>query len=216
MRFFAGLVTIAVSNYEVLDMVKRTGWGDSAVRWTSDQSHYDAPCLYQGNCSGHGENVMGTCFCAPGYTGKHCKRPPKVPIQCTHKDDRCFYSAKTGVMAVSPSRWKYAQSAEAGLWRSGRRLSASSARSSRRWPGLPRERCGVSASSHGRLGAGDRTNEHLIDFEEYRPVGPDGTNLGTLLEVGTGPWTQSIAMMEARGFVADTCARIARLARVHV
>ena len=55
----------------------------------------------------------------------------------------------------------------------------------------------------GTDGTGDRTSEHVTDFDDYRPVGPDGANLGIFLEVGAGPWTQSWWMMQRRNFKVD-------------
>ena len=43
----------------------------------------------------------------------------------------------------------------------------------------------------------------MHDFDNYRAVAPDGTNLGTLVEIGSGPWTQSLPMLRARGFSVD-------------
>jgi SAM-dependent methyltransferase len=51
--------------------------------------------------------------------------------------------------------------------------------------------------------AGDRIHEHMRDFNEYKSVGIDGSNLGYFLEVGAGPWTQSLAMMRKRSFTVE-------------
>lgn len=51
--------------------------------------------------------------------------------------------------------------------------------------------------------SGDRVEEHLLDFAEYSDVGPIGTNLGLFVEVGAGPWTQSLWMMRKRNFTVD-------------
>jgi hypothetical protein len=53
----------------------------------------------------HGENLIGRCFCVPGYTGKTCETVTTKPT-CTNKDDRCFYSEEAGVFLISFSRWK--------------------------------------------------------------------------------------------------------------
>ena len=49
----------------------------------------------------------------------------------------------------------------------------------------------------------DRTDEHLTDFDDYKPVGEIGANLGNFMEVGSGPWTQSYWMMRSRQFKVD-------------
>ena len=49
----------------------------------------------------------------------------------------------------------------------------------------------------------DRTDAHMTDFDEYKPVGEIGANLGNFMEVGSGPWTQSYWMMKSRKFKVD-------------
>jgi SAM-dependent methyltransferase len=155
------------------------GWGNSSVVWSKAQEYHDAPCLYQGNCSGHGENVLGVCFCAPGFDGKACAQRDQTRAwpACTHRDDRCFYSPVAGVMAVSAPRWRQAQRAESA------------------WAASQRAR-GLGAPKF------DEAEEHMRDFEGYQALGPRGTNLGTVLEIGAGPWTQSVPILRARNFTA--------------
>ena len=62
-------------------------------------------------------------------------------------------------MAISVPRWLVAQRAE-GAW-------ATSA---------------AQKTTHSKLG--DRVEEHMRDFGDYRAVGPDGANLGVTLELG--------------------------------
>ena len=158
----------------VVEYVQRVGWGNSEVPLTVDQSYPGQCAFYQGNCNLHGENLLGRCFCMPGWTGEHCENEgTKVP--CTHKDDKCFYSPEAGIFAISYARWEMSQEAEKRTW----------IRMSRGNPLF------------------DRVDEHLTDFDEYRPVGEDGANLGKFLEVGAGPWTQSKWMMKQRGFKVD-------------
>ena len=47
---------------------------------------------------------------------------------------------------------------------------------------------------------GDRVEEHLRDFHNYEALGPKGSDLGTVLELGAGPWTQSVFMIRRRDF----------------
>jgi SAM-dependent methyltransferase len=169
-------VPVLRSACAVLNEVATNGWGDSNVTWSRSQEYPDAPCLYQGSCSGRGENTVGKCFCAPGFTGEHCELADTTPVPpCTHHDDRCFYSPVSGVMAISVARWLVAQRAE-GAW------AANSAQK----------------TAHSKLG--DRVEEHMRDFGDYRSVAPDGANLGVTLELGAGPWTQSVWMLRARKY----------------
>ena len=129
--------------------------------------------MYQGNCNLRGENLLGKCFCMPGYSGKECEIQGS-PVDCTNRDDKCFYSQDAGVFAISISRWQIAQEAEKRTW----------------------NKVGDTLGD----GMGDRTAEHMTDFAEYKPVGEDGTNLGKVLEVGTGPWPPSYWMLKRRKF----------------
>ena len=57
---------------DVLAHVKEEGWASSAIEAKKDQGYAGAPCFYQGDCSAHGENLLGRCFCFPGWTGSKC------------------------------------------------------------------------------------------------------------------------------------------------
>ncbi|GMI02210.1 hypothetical protein TrST_g14275 [Triparma strigata] len=158
-----------------LKHVLANGWESSDVHVTQDQHHRNDICLYQGNCNLHGENILGRCFCLPGFTGPECEEATDKPL-CTNNDDKCFYTEEAGVFAISLSRWHMAQEAELAMWN------------------------GNAGKKAGKAGTGDRIDEHLKDFSNYVSVGADGNNLGNFIEVGTGPWTQSLTMMKARGF----------------
>jgi hypothetical protein len=43
----------------------------------------------------------------------------------------------------------------------------------------------------------------MTDFDEYKSVGGIGTDLGNMIEVGSGPWTQSLWMIKKRDFKAS-------------
>ena len=160
---------------DALQYTLQNGWGSSDVEVTTDQSHRSQTCLYQGNCNMHGENLLGKCFCLPGWGGKECDEVvSKDP--CTNKDDLCFYTEEAGVYAISLDRWHLAQEAELATW---------------------------NANSNNNPDVGDRIDEHMKDFKEYVDVGADGANLGNFIEVGSGPWTQSLAMMKKRSFKVD-------------
>ena len=100
---------------DALKFTLQNGWGDSAVYVTKDQSYKGQLCLYQGNCNEHGENLLGKCFCLPGWGGEQCDQSvSKDP--CTNKDDLCFYTEEAGVYAISLDRWHLAQEAELATW----------------------------------------------------------------------------------------------------
>ncbi|GMI11009.1 hypothetical protein TrLO_g13128 [Triparma laevis f. longispina] len=158
---------------EVLALVQAEGWASSVVHAKADQKHVNAPCFYQGNCSLHGENLLGRCFCFPGWTGEQCEVDERqsTPV-CTNRGDTCFYTDEAGVFAISLERWHVAQEAELVTWDN--------------WDPV--------------ASGGDRINDHLLGFDLYREVGEIGANLGNFLEVGCGPWTQSVTMMKTRAF----------------
>jgi len=153
---------IAGTVKDALQYTLQNGWEDSTVNVTPLQSHKSNLCLYQGNCNMHGENLLGRCFCLPGFAGKECDTvEEKDP--CTNKDDLCFYTEEAGVYAISLDRWHLAQEAELATWNNEKNANAE---------------------------VGDRIDEHMRDFKEYVDVGADGSNLGNFIEVGSGPWTQ--------------------------
>jgi hypothetical protein len=88
-----------LSAKEIAAIVEREGWASSEVSVTPNQAMVgktaQCPGMYNGNCSMQGENLLGRCFCVPGFTGKHCEQTGPKP-QCTNKDDRCFYSEEAG------------------------------------------------------------------------------------------------------------------------
>lgn len=57
---------------EILREVESRGWRSSAVQWSKVQTYPDAMCMYQGSCSGNGENLLGVCFCGAGFFNRTC------------------------------------------------------------------------------------------------------------------------------------------------
>jgi hypothetical protein len=43
----------------------------------------------------------------------------------------------------------------------------------------------------------------MTDFDNYQTAGAIGTNLGRFIEIGAGPWTQSLWMIQKRQFTLD-------------
>lgn len=159
----------------MLRLASKEGWHDSYINVSLNQRTFqEESCVYNGNCNMRGENLLGRCFCIPGWAGEFCQKRYGTPVKCSNRDDRCFYTDDGGVWLVSSSRWKLALETESSTWN------------------------GVDSTTNG-----DRVSEHMIDFDQYKSVGRDGTNLGTFIEVGAGPWTQSLPMIHARKFVVD-------------
>ena len=161
-----------------VEMIRTWGWKDSTLRPSTHQSHPGYECFdVVGTCSGHGENLLGKCFCIPGWTGTTCNErvEDELVVPCTNKDDECFLTKNGGVFIVSIDRWHAAQEAELGVWSSGGMKSLD-----------PK--------------SGDRIAEHMHDFNHYKDVGEIGSDLGVFLEVGSGPWTQSLPMLREREF----------------
>ena len=100
----------------VLQHAISTGWEDSTVHVSSMQSYTQESCLYKGNCNTHGENLLGRCFCIPGWTGSTCELRDHNTPRCSNTDDRCFYTEDGGVWLVSTSRWRLALEAESSTW----------------------------------------------------------------------------------------------------
>ena len=190
-----------------LDLAKtvaREGWESSEVRVTTNQATKGAlascPGFYNGNCNERGENLLGRCFCVPGYTGARCEVATAKP-QCTNKDDRCFYAEGAGIFVISPPRWRKAQ------WATGR------AQIKFHCAFVHPTHCLISfTQAEGQLWTqnwnvnartGDRVDDHMRDFNFYRDVGAPGTNLGNFIEVGAGPWTQSLWMIQQRKFQVE-------------
>ena len=84
----------------------------------------------------------------------------------------CYSHDSYGVATVPTSLWKVSQKAEADLWRS----------------------VGGSSSDSGN---NDRAAEHWRSFENLSCL-PKGMELGNVIEVGAGPWTQVKGFLHIR------------------
>lgn len=83
----------------------------------------------------------------------------------------CFADNDVGVAVVPKSLWHYAQKAEADLW----------------------QRIGTRPEA----GANDRAPEHWRSFDCFSCL-PQGARLGSVIEVGAGPWTQLKGFLSIR------------------
>lgn len=95
--------------------------------------------------------------------------PPANPDYCSYL---CFSHASYGSAVVPLSLWKSAQQAEGDLWHE------------------------VSSWQTG-ADSNDRSEEHWVAFDMFRCI-EKGKNLGTVIEVGAGPWTQLKGMLHIR------------------
>ena len=111
-------------------------------------------------CDKAGEDdFLGLCVPRPSSAG--C--PTVLPF-FDGADDVCrFYSPLAGIVAISPDRWKRAQSVESGVW-------------------------------DGNTGGEDRNQQHAVWFGRYAAV--NASELGRVLELGCGPFTQTKTILE--------------------
>jgi len=130
------------------------------------------------NCSARGVCFFGKCFCKPGSRGDFCQLTAPPPLPCREptraasyrrRFDSCFRHPDYGSAVIPKARWEKAQEAEALLWKKSRKSDAQS---------------------------GDRALGHVQFFGRYAalPVG----NLGRIVELGSGQWTQTHFMLNAR------------------
>lgn len=165
-------------------------------------------------CPTHSFSYLGVCPCFPGYSGEKCliKLTPSNPYYVSHCNnlqevatfDRsaplakvggeyysgsfnisycsaglhacaylCYSNPAYGVAVVPYALWNEAQTAESALWK----------------------QVGQSLDSN----ANDRAAEHWTAFNMYNTLLEHQlTNLGRVIEVGAGPWTQLKALLHIR------------------
>jgi len=95
--------------------------------------------------------------------------PPANPEFCSYL---CFSHISYGSAVVPISLWKSAQQAEGDLWHE------------------------VSSWQNG-ADSNDRSEEHHLAFDKFSCL-DKGTTLGSVIEVGAGPWTQLKGMLHIR------------------
>lgn len=147
-------------------------------------------------CNGHGSMLMDTCFCHVGYTtASNCTEHTPIP-PCGPYDDRCFFHPSYGVAIVSQERWKGAQAHEDATWAEQR--------------------------------TSDRNDQHIVNFGSYAALvlqdaaagkirrAADKTALGNMLEVGAGPFSQSLSIMEATGLRPQSITLLEPLAETYM
>ena len=192
--------------WEVLARAHACGWSadGATVRYSRDQRHHGVRCAaFESDCSGHGENLLGACLCAPAWRGAQCAEPAEPAAAAAAAwnrtdrvtSDRAFYSEGAGVFAVSSDRWHAAQEAEAAFFQM-ETFDASDADADADADDDAARVGRPAAAAHGEA-------QIEAGFDGYRAVAADGASLGRVLEIGAGPWPLSAAMARARGFDAD-------------
>jgi 2-polyprenyl-3-methyl-5-hydroxy-6-metoxy-1,4-benzoquinol methylase len=151
------------------------------------QSGANSPCSNRGRC------FIGKCFCESGRDGKFCEEKKNLPLLKTscsdnvinfdsykdpqnlfqfHRYDYCkYYSEAGGVMNVDEKRWKTAQALEKGVW------------------------------SNNDV-SDDRNSQHRKWFDGYKSIIKflnQGNNLGDVIEIGSGPFSQTNTILETVG-----------------
>ena len=133
-------------------------------------------------CGGVGVCFFGVCHCKPGHDGERCESPgwvPPKPELCDSRGpqqrkymdyaDACLINPSFGAAIIPASRWQSAQRAEGELWRSMAMTT--------------------SAPGHG---------PGLAFFDHFKALGAHNSSLGRIAEIGAGPWTWTLDMLNAR------------------
>lgn len=172
------------------------------------QSLMDFQCT-QSPCNKHSICFLGDCVCKPGYIGDNCDEKTTNPWYSKHcpnlgmedtidinlsissvggehdsrHDSRsepkfcsylCYSHVNYGTAVVPVSLWKAAQQAEGDLWRQ------------------------VGGWNTGKIGdSNDRAVEHWKAYDNFYCL-QNQANLGDVIEVGAGPWTQLKGLLHVR------------------
>jgi hypothetical protein len=140
-------------------------------------------------CHGHGTEMFDVCYCDVGWDDKtdcssrlaHFEDRPCIPKQ---RDDRCLFHPQYGVARASFARWKGAQlAADAATWAA-------------------------------KLGTSGRNDDLVIAFDAFFgaklchgadgifiPAAGDTRALGDMLELGSDPFSHSLAIFEVTGLL---------------
>jgi len=139
-------------------------------------------------CLNGGFLLFSECFCVPGWDGPACEEKWKRAVpQCDEKNDQCFYHPNYGVAAVSEQRAESASLHESKTWADHRRKS-------------------------------DRQNEHLKNFGNFDQLllNYKRSDLGDVLELGCGPFTNSLMILNATGLSVKSVTLVDPLLREYL
>jgi len=137
------------------------------------------PAALHAACSSHGHIFFGMCFCDAGFRGPNCTDHSRTVLPCIDGNgqnpddltpesgtDRCFHSRLNGRMAPPDG--------------------------AERWKKAQHFESALWASSGGD---DDRIETHQQGFNMFATLGPT-PNFGHLMEVGSGPFTQTKGVLE--------------------
>ncbi len=162
-------------------------------------------------CGPNARCFLGRCFCTAGWMGLHCdqRRIPANPwyTDCANIDPRntqstpcpwnphgdhthpmhwwclqmCFWTPDLGIAYVDGPMWDEAQKNEASIWRKHAAQPRPAAQPKRNYT-RPANR------DHRHM-------EHIIAFDFFRALPRE---LGDVLEIGAGPFTQTATLLVNR------------------
>ena len=161
--------------------------------------HHDSVNHCPTGCSDNSDCFFGKCFCQPGYTGADCKDllvpanpwytedcPNLTPVPKFKRDDNRMSSGKN---CKTHGKGPVCQI-----------LCFSHPESGVMQVPFPFWKTSLSAENTlwaKNAGKSDRGPEHTEGFGGYAAL--KGRDLGRLIEIGAGPWTQTREMMNAMG-----------------
>lgn len=174
------LIVLVLAFVIILGYWSNTG---SVLRGTPDLSvvsNREADITCESSCA-HGDCIADTCFCDKGFSGQWCTEGGKPSCTRDDTDESGFVQCAAFVQGLGTTKippemseyWHKAQSWELDVWLSTTTFE-------------------------------DRVDQHLAWFQQYRAleklVGEGKLRLGNVVEIGCGPFTQSIAMLRKVGF----------------
>jgi len=128
-----------------------------------------AACSHLDYCSGRGDCFLGRCFCFGPFAGARCEQQRGPFPACSLQSDSCFRNAQHGRSRISLERWQRASWAEESWWNSK----------------------GSNAAS-----TGDHAEEMVAAFRQFAKL---PNELGHVIEVGCGPFTQLRTILGIQG-----------------
>jgi SAM-dependent methyltransferase len=144
----------------------------------------------KGSCvEGRGDCIVGQCICYHGFHGDQCQNGEAQKCEATDLQGKsqCAYSTKYGSWRIPDLHaWHAAQTYEVDTWKNA-----------------------------GSPSTFDRLDQHLAWFNEFKELKDyiihHNFSFGYMLELGSGPWTQSLHYIKAIGEKTHTINSISLL-----